>query len=257
MLFSMAGKLNSSAMSYAICVVPVCPMRFEPFHVSEMVSQVLFGEPCMVLGSTPGGFIRVRTLHDGYEGYCSENQFMLTDAEPQTGRLTSEWINEFGFRGISMKIPFGSYVPIMDEVSFDGITWDIHKNGKGDPMIRKIAFMFINTPYLWGGRSVFGADCSGFVQTAFRYLNIALPRDAAHQAMKGEQVGLLQEVKCGDLAFFDDPEGNIIHVGMLLNESSIIHAYGKVRVDDIDNEGILNTDTGNRSHRLRVIKRFL
>jgi hypothetical protein len=257
MLFSMTGKLNVSCMSYAICVVPVSPMRFEPFHVSEMVSQVLFGEPCMVLGSAYGGFIRVRTLHDHYEGYCSEIQFMLMDAEPQTGRLAAEWISEISFRGNSMKIPFGSYIPEMEEVSFNGKTWDIHRLGKEEPMIRKIAFMFINTPYLWGGRSVFGADCSGFVQTAFRYLNIALPRDAAHQAIKGEQVGLLQEVKCGDLAFFDDPEGNIIHVGMMLDESSIIHAYGKVRVDNIDNEGILNTETGNRIHRLRVIRRFL
>jgi cell wall-associated NlpC family hydrolase len=115
--------------------------------------------------------------------------------------------------------------------------------------------MFINTPYLWGGRSVFGADCSGFVQTAFRYLDIHLPRDAAHQALKGETVSLLQEARCGDLAFFDDPEGDIIHVGILLNEASIIHSYGKVRVDAIDNEGIVNTETGNRTHRLRIIKR--
>ena len=117
--------------------------------------------------------------------------------------------------------------------------------------------MFLNTPYLWGGRSVFGADCSGFVQTVFLYLQIKLPRDATHQALEGEAVGFLQEMKCGDLAFFDDPEGNIIHVGILLSESDIIHAYGKVRVDKIDNQGIINTDTGNRTHKFRLIKRFI
>ena len=243
-------------MPYAICIVPVSPMRFEPFHVSEMISQVLFGEPCEVIGATNGGFIRVRTLHDGYDGFCSENQFMITATEPEPGRLTNEWINDISFRGESMKIPFGSMIPAMEGLSFKGETWDPKVHANDEQTVRKIAYTFINTPYLWGGRSVFGADCSGFVQTCFRYLGISLPRDAAHQALKGEQVGLLQEVKCGDLAFFDDPEGNIIHVGILLDESSIIHAYGKVRVDDMDNEGIINTETGNRTHQLRLIRRF-
>jgi gamma-D-glutamyl-L-lysine dipeptidyl-peptidase len=243
-------------MPYAICIVPVSPMRFEPFHVSEMTSQVLFGESCEVIGEAYGGFIRVRTLHDGYDGFCSENQFMITGTEPGPGKLVKEWINDISFRGNLMKIPFGAMIPVLDELSFSGETWDHQAHARNEQAVRKISSTFINTPYLWGGRSVFGADCSGFVQTCFRYLGISLPRDASHQAMKGEQVGLLQEVKCGDLAFFDDPEGNIIHVGILLDESSIIHAYGKVRVDDMDNEGIINTETGNRTHQLRLIRRF-
>jgi hypothetical protein len=243
-------------MSYIICTVPVSPMRFEPFHVSEMVSQVLFGESCILIEPATGGFIKVRTIHDGYEGYCSENQFMVSTMVPGEEILTADWINEVSFDGVPMKVPFGSYIPSIGEVVYNGNTWDRRAHGNNEQDLLISAFMFINTPYLWGGRSVFGADCSGFVQTVFRYMDIKLPRDAAHQAQKGELVSLLQEARCGDLAFFDDPEGDIIHVGILLNDSSIIHAYGKVRVDKIDNEGIVNTDTGNRTHSLRVIKRM-
>jgi gamma-D-glutamyl-L-lysine dipeptidyl-peptidase len=243
-------------MSYIVCTVPVSPMRFEPFHVSEMVSQVLFGEQCIQLGPSAGGFIKVRTLHDGYEGYCAENQFMMSNKEDGESMLTADWINEVSFNGVPMKVPFGSYIPSIGEVVYTGHTWDRKADGNIEQALLTSAFMFINTPYLWGGRSVFGADCSGFVQIVFRYMDIKLPRDAAHQAQKGEPVSLLQEARCGDLAFFDDPEGDIIHVGILLNDSSIIHAYGKVRVDNIDNEGIINTSTYNRTHRLRVIKRM-
>jgi cell wall-associated NlpC family hydrolase len=109
---------------------------------------------------------------------------------------------------------------------------------------------------LWGGRSVFGIDCSGFAQAVYEFLNIALLRDAKLQALHGEVVNFLQEARCGDLAFFDDETGEIIHVGILINEKEIIHASGKVRIDKIDNEGIVNTDTGERTHRLRIIKRY-
>ena len=118
------------------------------------------------------------------------------------------------------------------------------------------AARFLNTPYIWGGRSVFGIDCSGFAQMVFRFFHIQLHRDAYQQATQGEPVGFLQEARCGDLAFFDDEEGKITHVGILLNEHEIIHASGKVRIDKIDNAGIVNTDTHQRTHKLRIIKRY-
>ncbi|MEI9958410.1 MAG: NlpC/P60 family protein [Ferruginibacter sp.] len=109
---------------------------------------------------------------------------------------------------------------------------------------------------MWGGRSTFGIDCSGFAQTVYKFLNIPLLRDAKLQVTEGEVVGFLQEVNCGDLAFFDDEEGEIVHVGILLNEKEIIHSAGKVRIDKIDSQGILNVDTGLRTHQLRIIKRY-
>jgi cell wall-associated NlpC family hydrolase len=122
--------------------------------------------------------------------------------------------------------------------------------------IQARATRFLNTPYLWGGRSVFGVDCSGFTQMVFRFFNIPLLRDAYLQASQGEVIGFLQEARCGDLAFFDNAEGRITHVGILLNAHEIIHSSGQVRIDKIDNAGIVNTDSGARTHQLRIIKRY-
>jgi cell wall-associated NlpC family hydrolase len=122
--------------------------------------------------------------------------------------------------------------------------------------IKERAMPFLSTPYLWGGRSVFGIDCSGFTQMVFRFFNIPLLRDAYLQATQGDVVGFLQEARCGDLAFFDNAEGRITHVGILLNDQEIIHSSGNVRIDKIDNAGIINVETSVRTHKLRIIKRY-
>ena len=124
-------------------------------------------------------------------------------------------------------------------------------------LLKDIAMLFLNTAYLWGGRSIFGVDCSGFCQTVFRFIGIPLLRDAYQQASQGEAIGFLQEAKLGDLAFFDNEEGRITHVGMLLDQETIIHASGRVRIDTIDHQGIVNVDTGLCTHKLRIIKRML
>ncbi len=123
--------------------------------------------------------------------------------------------------------------------------------------IIELAGRFLNTSYLWGGKSSFGIDCSGFTQTIYRLLNISLPRDAWQQAEKGETIGFLQEARTGDLAFFDDEEGRIIHTGILLNDHEIVHAAGNVHIDPIDHAGIPDVRTGERTHRLRIIKRIM
>ncbi|MNL48577.1 Gamma-D-glutamyl-L-lysine endopeptidase [compost metagenome] len=117
--------------------------------------------------------------------------------------------------------------------------------------------MFLNAPYLWGGRSILGIDCSGFTQVCYKILGIKLKRDAYQQADQGELVSFINEGKLGDLAFFDNAEGRITHVGILINSHQIIHASGRVRIDSIDHQGIFNEETQQYSHKLRIIKRIL
>jgi gamma-D-glutamyl-L-lysine dipeptidyl-peptidase len=122
--------------------------------------------------------------------------------------------------------------------------------------IRELVLSWLNAPYQWGGRSVFGVDCSGFTQIIFRQLGIKLMRDAYQQAESGEMVNFISEGRCGDLAFFDNDDKKIVHTGILLGNDEIIHASGRVRIDKIDHYGIFNTEKNSYSHHLRMIKRY-
>lgn len=251
-------------MKYAITIVPVAHMRLTADHRAEMVNQLMFGESVIILSVTIDGWIQATSATDGYTGYCRLNQFLLTE-EPlmDYGEYTGEWVEQILVNKQKLMIPFGSHLSLLNTVipgytfSFTGKIFKSADTARSAENIKAIASMFLNSAYLWGGKSVFSIDCSGFVQAVFKMLQIALPRDANMQARQGEAVGFLQEVICGDLAFFDDENGDITHVGILFNEHEIIHASGIVRIDAIDNEGIINGTTKKRTHQLRIIKRFI
>ena len=254
-------------MAFVVCIVPVCPMLREPNHRSEMVSQLLFGEIAEVLEEA-SVFTKLRFLYDGYEGWCQNTQFTLIESaqfDPNNKCLTADWVNTGSLNGYPVQLPLGASLGILQngraqignfEIAYKGRVHDPEKTLFTEQMVRAVSSLYMNTGYLWGGRSVYGIDCSGFVQQVFRFFNKTLPRDAYQQAEQGESIGFLQEVKCGDLAFFDNAEGKITHVGILWNSNTIIHASGKVRVDPIDNLGIISSDSGERTHHLRIIKRY-
>lgn len=254
-------------MEYMVCCVPVSPMRAEPSHKSEMVSQQLFGEKSFIIERSKE-WLKIQLKYDGYQGWVQishvleidEDIFLKSDKE-----LTAEWVNEVDFNGHNMQVPMGSSLSAFNNgmafwrknsVHFKGKPWNPEEVIITPKLVKQIAFKFLNTSYLWGGKSVFGIDCSGYAQMVYKFLNINLPRDAWQQAEQGTAVNFLQESSCGCLAFFDNSEGRIIHVGILLNENEIIHSAGKVRIDKIDTQGILNLETKQRTHNLRIIKRF-
>ena len=255
-------------MKYAGCCVPVSAIRNEPSHRSEMVSQLLFGECCTLLEYGKDNWVRIKCRYDDYEGWCQlshiveidEAIFLQADKD-----LTDDWVNEVDYNGHNMYVPLGSSLTSLNHgkafwrknsVQYSGKVWKPLVVKINPKMIKQVAYKFLNTSYLWGGRSVFGIDCSGFSQMVYKFLNVHLPRDARYQAGKGDTVKSLKEAVCGDLAFFDNEEGNITHVGIVLNPQEIIHSSGKVRLDKIDNEGIVNLETKQRTHKLKVIKRY-
>jgi cell wall-associated NlpC family hydrolase len=246
-----------------ICSVPVAPMRKEATHRSEMVSQLLFGERVQVIESS-GDFVLVKNEYDAYTGWCQRSQLteigtFAESNEPEM--LTSDYINIGMLRDTAIHLPMGVSISNWKKITESHFFYagSAHSAGTvpfSESAIVALSTSYLNVPYLWGGKSVFGIDCSGFSQQVFRYFGKKLPRDSGDQAKQGEDVGFLAESRAGDLAFFDNAEGIITHVGILLNNHEIIHASGKVRIDTIDQWGIINRDTEQRTHTLRIIKRY-
>ena len=254
-------------MQKAICCVPVSAMRATSSHKSEMVSQLLFGESVSLLEKEQE-WQKVKGIYDGYEGWCPFSHLILLKRQPAfSGEpvLTAEWVNKIIWKGVPMYIPFSCDLSLIrQEDLFEeavGFRYEgkiFHKKaGTSFPeQTEQVSRFFLNSTYLWGGKSVFGIDCSGFTQTVFRMLGKQVLRDAWQQAEQGAGVSTLSAVQPGDLAFFNNDQGRIVHVGIILASDQIIHASGKVRIDTIDREGIVNLETGERTHRLHSIKRY-
>lgn len=258
-------------MKYGVCHLSVVPCRFEPFETSEMVTQLLFGETVKLYEEKKKDWRRAKTAYDDYDCWIDEKQItFITEQEFEAinlSKLSGELVHvvESKDTGLITPICIGSSLPNINKkniqignqkLSFTGQTIDTSKKIDKALLVQN-AMMYLNAPYLWGGRSPFGIDCSGFTQVVYKLNGFKLPRDASQQAEIGQTLSFIEESESGDLAFFDNEEGNIIHVGIMLENNRIIHASGKVRIDKIDHQGIFNIDTGDYSHRLRLIKKIL
>lgn len=243
-------------MSYAFCVVPVAPVRTKPAHDAEMSSQLLFGEHVEWLSAPVNGFVEIRCSHDGYTGFCATNQLMETSLtfDPNTN-MASEWINNIHQGGHLIRIPFGASLPeaLKEHFDYSMVATRPFVEFK-EHMLHQCIEPFLNTPYLWGGRSVFGIDCSGFTQAVAKQFRKYLPRDAWQQVEVGAMVEFGSHA-IGDLAFFELND-KVVHVGVITAKDEITHAYGKIRKDSFTNKGILNKDTGIMTHALHSIRRL-
>lgn len=246
------------------CELSAVPMRREPSDRSEMTNQILFGETMQLLDENEK-WLMVRLDHDNYEGWVDRKQ-VASSANKSERTLHVSQLFQFvqKMNGGDIVIPAGSFLPANTEGEFlTGDSTFIIKEGNSvatKSNCISIAQMFLGAPYLWGGRTFMGIDCSGLTQIVLRICGINLPRDAYQQAEQGESVTFIEESIPGDLAFFDNAEGKITHVGIIFldtkNDRKIIHASGEVRIDCIDHQGIFNKETGQYTHHLRIIKRM-
>lgn len=254
-------------MHYAIVNVAAAAVRRKPRQNKEMVNQLLFGETVQVLKTKGDLWVKVKSLHDEYEGWMTQSLLEETDeitALQKSVYVTAGLLTRASHTNSSLHIPIGSSLPGFEEgrchinkqpYQVDGPVYNRMENKPDAVLIEKLVHPWLNAPYLWGGRTPLGVDCSGFVQVNFKLLGIDLPRDAWQQAQSGEPVEKLTGAKTGDLVFFDDKE-EIVHVGILLNRETVIHASGKVRIDPIDKKGIIHSQTGKRTYRLKAIRRY-
>ena len=252
---------------FGICNLAIIPLRVEPNDRSEIVSQVLFGEHFEVLEELKQ-WRKIRLQFDKYEGWIDSKQFQPI-SELAYNMLSNEVIvlNADLIDYISapnntlLPIPLGASLSFLDhsEINLSKFVFEGSKASgiQNKSQLITTAFMYLNAPYLWGGKTPFGIDCSGFTQMVYKLNGYHLSRDASQQAAQGDALSFIEESEPGDLAFFDNEEGAIIHVGIIMENNYIIHASGKVRVDRLDHLGIFNPETQKHTHKLRVIKKVI
>lgn len=238
-------------MNKGICNVSVAPVRADKTDKAEIVTEMLYGESADIL-EVINNWTRIKMHYDGYEGWIDTKQITLVTDDFLAKRKTHLVTEPFQSRVMEsgkMLLSMGS------EVSFE----TIHAQ-RGTTLRQSIvetAKEFLNVPYLWGGKSFFGVDCSGFTQLVLKVHDIKYPRDAYQQGEVGEPLSFIEEAQPGDLAFFENSEGQIIHVGFMLENNQIIHAHGKVRIDTLDSSGIFNKELNKHTHKLRFIRNIL
>ncbi len=237
-------------------------MRSDNFHESELVSQLLYGD-CFKILSSKNEWLQIKTLNDSYVGWINNkqiNEISKINAEKITfdDKIFSTRLIDYieTDENKLSSIVLGSNIGACKYLGhkYDGPKT---KKTKTKPNLTKVASMYLNSPYLWGGKTPFGIDCSGLTQMIYRINGYKIPRDASQQSELGETLSFIEESEPGDLAFFDDKEGKIIHVGMLLENNYILHAHGNVRIDRIDQTGIFNQEKQKHSHKLRIIKKII
>lgn len=234
------------------------PLRVAPSSSAEMVSALLFGETCNVVNEQED-WVLVACDHDHYKGWIPQNYLtpFTHDYHGWKTLVTGRQARFYSDNDEEIWLSPGSQIPANNMLNIDGVIYwgnDILHSEVFDGDLTQFAYQFLNTPYLWGGRSIFGIDCSGFTQVIYKLAGIKIPRDASQQFQQGEEV-LFGQHQTGDLAFFEK-DGKITHVGMLLDQDRIIHASVKVRIDQLSTEGIIHSNHGGLTHRLAGIKRL-
>ena len=249
-------------MNYGICNLSIIPLRADSADNSELVSQVLYGEIFKVL-EIRKKWSRVRLAYDAYEGWVDNKQFLIipfkdyTKLNKKKSTYSSDLVDFITTSDNQLlSICLGSNIETASYLKHEFEGNSISKIFPREHLI-ETSLLYLNAPYLWGGKTPFGIDCSGLTQMVYKLNGYKLKRDASQQASQGEPLSFIEESEPGDLAFFDNVDGDIIHVGIIMNDNYIIHAHGKVRIDRLDHTGIFNYEVRTHTHKLRVIKRII
>lgn len=257
---------------YGVANLSVISMRSEPSHRAELVSQLLFGDAYHILEETPE-WLQIETYDCNYVGWIDRRLH-----NPYSNKEIHEYLSApkyvvrdilFFVESLATHVRFPIFIGSSFPLPQDGVVTlgassfkvDLPKEAAPQSDLRarllQFATTYLQSPYLWGGRTPAGIDCSGFAQIVYKSIDIAIPRDASQQVACGTTVDFVDQAEVGDLAFFENDNGDITHVGMVCAPGKILHASAKVRIDTLDSTGIFCLEEGRYTHRLRIIKRLI
>lgn len=243
--------------NFGICHLSVTPVRKNPDSKYELVSQILYGEIFKIIEKREK-WSKILINYDKYEGWVNNTQIKFIDEKKFNiiKSINSIYCNDINGYIIDEKnektfVPIGSLISSCKELKSKYVGESSLKKST----IIKTAKKYLNSPYLWGGRIHFGIDCSGFSQIVYKINGIKIKRDANQQATQGYKTNL-KDLKPGDLAFFGDKNKGVTHVGIMLNKNKIIHAFGKIRIDKVNEIGIVNSDTKKLTHKLTEFRSY-
>lgn len=248
--------------SAGICLLSCAPMRRDPSERSEMVSQLLFGE-YFVVRETFGEWLYVRSGIDDYPGWVSARMIHDLPGDFPLASMPHVICSPYAIctvAGKQIHLPGGSLLPAAIEHSTFALAGQQYTFAGGlaqpdEAGILAHALQYLGAPYLWGGKTIFGIDCSGFLQIVCRMAGHWIPRDTCQQSQIGRDIPL-EMAAAGDIAFFRNDNEKVTHTGILCSADSIIHASGCVRIDRFGAKGIFNEDEKRYTHKYPTIKRL-
>lgn len=234
---------------FGICYHNIVTVRTNPSHKEEVCTQLLFGDTYEIIDQQEDWF-KIRISFDNYEGWIDEKLHteVLEEFYHQYQEQKAVYVTEKISNVFDQLVVLGSQIPLPENYKGE-------HNQNTSHTVRSLALKYWNTPYLWGGKTIFGIDCSGFAQQVFKMLGHNLLRDAYEQAEQGTRIEFKNQQE-GDLAFFKNEKGRITHVGIILENYQIIHAHGLVRIDGLRPDGIWNVEKEYLSHSFSHIQRI-
>ncbi|WP_044203564.1 C40 family peptidase [Flammeovirga sp. OC4] len=251
--------------TFGLCIYSTLAVRGEAAHSSEMTTQLLYGELYKVLSvDEKEEWIKIKMLKDNYEGWITFGQHNEVAPEyaeryrKEEHPVVTRLIYPIFDNQKTIHLSVGSTLPFHYEkcnsmqLKYAQLHSVLPSKNEEHPITT--AEKYMGVPYLWGGRSIFGIDCSGFAQTVMGAHGILLPRDAYQQAEIGTKVSF-SDAKAGDLAYFNNEKGRITHVGIVSGEGKIIHSSHFVREDILNIKGIFSNREGKQTHELSHIMR--
>ena len=264
-------KVNTKHLFHAVCHLNVIPVRSKPSDEDLMISQMLFGETCIILEKKNKHWYKIQTSICNIMGWVRSIQVMLMEENMyekyvENSSTALEICHPIFNDDISKSIVIGSSLPQYDGISclmpdnkyvYNGQAASSLGLEQFSELIVKIARRYLYSPELQGGRTPFGIDPGALIQNVFNFFNVSLPRFPHEQYLLGEIIDFV-EMSCeGDLAFCMDEMGQIHHVGLIIGEKKVMHVHGCVRIDKLDHHGFFNVEMKKYTHKLRIIKRVI